>query len=484
MTQRKILAVASCAAAVLGLAACSSGSSGGSKSSSSSSPSAGGSTSSSSSTSKSTGKTITVWSEENDADRVTTTKAIAAKFTAATGIGVKIVGVDGNQLPSLVSADAAAGKLPDVIGALPLNSVQFLASNDLVNSDAASAVINTLGKSTFDAAPLNLTQYKGKQAAVPSDAWVQLLMYRKDLFAKAGLAVPNTFAAIKAAAQKLNSSQVAGITMATDPADSFTEQTFEYFALANGCELADSSGNVTLTSKACKDAFNWYTDLVKNDSERGTQTVDTTRATYFAGKAAMFVWSSYVLDEMAGLRNDALPTCPQCKTDRKFLSKNTGIVTSITGSDGSTPAQYGEIGSWAITKSANADASEKFVEYMLNEGYQGWLGLSPEGKFPVRNGTASNPKEFSTAWTQLKTGVSTKAPLSQFYSQSVLKALANSPTTIKQWGLTQGQGALVGAADGQLVIPKAISAAANGKSGDDAAKQAQDAVEQIKSSLK
>jgi multiple sugar transport system substrate-binding protein len=465
MRLRKTVAITALAVAVMGMAACSS-------------------SSKSKSSQNATAKSITVWSEENDASRITTTKAIAAKFTAATGIQVKLVGVDGNQLPSLVSADAAAGKLPDVIGALPLNSVQFLASNNLVNSDAATAVIDNLGKNTFDSQPLALTQYKGKQAAVPSDAWVQLLMYRKDLFAKAGLAVPNTFDAIKAAAQKLNSPDVAGITMATDPADSFTEQTFEYFALANGCDLVDSSGNVTLNSQPCKNAFNWYNDLVSHDSVRGTQTVDTTRATYFAGKAAMFVWSSYVLDEMAGLRNDALPTCPECKSDPTFLAKNTGIVTSVTGNDSSSPAQYGEIGSWAITSSANTSASEKFVEYMLNDGYTGWLGLSPEGKFPVRNGTTADPQRFATAWTALKTGVTTKAPLSRFYPQDVLKALENGPNTIKQWGLTQGQGALVGAVDGQLVIPKAIAAAANGKSADAALQQAQDAVNQIKKTVK
>ena len=465
MSRRKVLAGAVCAAAFIGMAACSSSSGSGSSSK--------------------TAKSITVWSEENDADRVVATKAIAAKFTAATGINVKIVGVADDQLAQLVSVDAAAGKLPDVIGALPLNSVQFMASNDLINTDATNAVINSLGKSTFDAQPLTLTQYKGKQVAVPSDAWLQLLIYRKDLFQKAGLATPNTFATIKAAAQKLNSANVAGITMATDPADAFTEQTFEYFALANGCNLVDGSGNVTLNSPACKDTFNWYIDLVKNDSVRGTQTVDTTRATYFAGKAAMFVWSSYILDEMAGLRNDALPTCPECKSDPAFLAKNSGIVTSVTGQDASAGAQFGELGSWAITKSANASAAEKFVEYMLGDGYTSWMALSPEGKFPVRNGTASSPQQFTTAWTSLKTGVSTKAPLSQFYSPDVLKTLENGPNTIKRWGLAEGQGALAGAAAGQLVIPKAIaSAASGGKSADQADQAAQSAVSTIKGSLK
>ena len=59
----------------------------------------------------------------------------------------------------------------------------------------------------------------------------------------------------------------------------------------------------------------------------GNQDADTTRATYFAGDAAMVIWSSFLLDELAGLRSDALPTCAQCKKDPMWLAQNTGILT-------------------------------------------------------------------------------------------------------------------------------------------------------------
>ncbi|MEP6852402.1 MAG: extracellular solute-binding protein [bacterium] len=447
--------------------------------------SSGGSDNTTKSGGNSSGKTITVWSEENDADRVAATQAIAARFTAATGVKVKLVGIDENQFQQLVTSDAAAGKLPDVIGALPLAAVQYLASNDLVDTKANQAAVDALGKETFDANAVSLTQYKGAQAAVPSDAWVQLLLYRKDLFQKAGLAAPETFEGIQAAAAKLNSGGTAGITMATVPNDAFTEQSFEYFALANGCQMVDDSGKVTLDSSACVTAFRTYADLVRNDSVRGNQDVDTTRATYFAGKAAMVVWSSFILDELAGLRKDALPTCPQCKSEPTFLSKNTGVVTAIKGPDGSKPVQFGEIGSWTITKDGkNTSESQKFVQYMLNEGYPGWLGLSPEGKFPVRTGTAQDKQKFVTAWSGLKTGVDTKAALSQFYPASVLDLLRNSPQQIARWALPQGQGQLLGATLGPLPVPKAVNAAVNGLDAQKAAGQAQSAVEKIQSSLK
>lgn len=440
---------------------------------------------SSSGSSSGSAKSLTVWSEENDASSVKATQADADRFTKATGIKVKIVGIDENQFEQLVTSDAAAGTLPDVIGALPLDAVQYVASNQLVNTDAVSAAVDKLGKSTFQANALKLTQYKGAQAAVPSDTFGNMIIYRKDLITKAGLPVPNTYANILKDAAALNKNGMAGITMATTPGDAFTEQSFEYFALANGCQLVNSAAKVTLDSPQCVQAFQTYTTLASKYSVRGNQTVDSTKATYFAGKAAMIVWSSYILGDMAGLDKAALPTCPQCRNDPAYLAKNSGIVTAIKGPDGPAPAQWGEIGSWTITKSANASAAEQFVEWMLDKGYTAWLGLSPQGKFPVRNGTSSDPNEFIDAWKKLDSGVSTLKPLSDVYPADVIASIENTPKAVDQWALTQGQGALIGATLGPLPVPKALNQAINGSiTSQQAAQQAQSAVEQIQSQMK
>ena len=63
---------------------------------------------------------------------------------------------------------------------------------------------------------------------------------------------------------------------------------------------------------------------------------------------------------MAGLRNDALPSCPECTADPRFLAQNTGIVAAISGPDGE-PAQFGEVSSWAIPVEANAEAAQQFT---------------------------------------------------------------------------------------------------------------------------
>lgn len=429
---------------------------------------------------KSDSSQLTVWSLEDVADRVNATKAIIADYTAKTGVKVNLVTVNEDQFPSLIASSAAAGDLPDVVGSVSLAGVRTLSGNDLVDPDANKAVVDKLGKDTFSARALDLASENGKQLAVPSDGWGQLLVYRKDLFAAAGLPAPDTYDKIAAAAAKLNTGGVAGITAATAPGDVFTQQTFEHLALANNCQLTDDSGNVKLDSPECVEAFRFYGDLIRNHSVKGAQDVDTTRATYFAGKAAMLIWSPFILDELAGLRNDAKPTCPQCQSDPTFLAKNSGFVTAIKGPNGTEPAQYGEISSWSVLDGA-ADSAKSFVEYMLSDGYPRWFGMSPEGRVPVRTGTAEDKQKFLTAWNSSQAGVDAKKPLSAVYGDDVLATLRKSPDTFQRWGLPQGQGKLVGAILGELPVPKALGDVIAGKSdAAAAAKRAQRDVEAIK----
>ncbi|MEU4680999.1 extracellular solute-binding protein [Micromonospora sp. NPDC023737] len=408
-------------------------------------------------------KKITVWSLEDVADRVTATRAIIADFTARTGIQVELVTVNEDQFPSLIASSAAAGELPDVVGSVSLAGIRTLAGNELLHARANGEIVQTLGRQTFSPRALELTADDGRQLAVPSDGWGQLLVYRKDLFDAAGLPAPDTYERIAAAAARLNTGGIAGITAATAPGDVFTQQTFEHLALANGCQLTDDSGAVTLDSPQCVEAFRFYGDLMRNHSVKGAQDVDTTRATYFAGKAAMLIWSPFVLDELAGLRDDAKPTCPQCAADPTFLAKNSGFVTAIKGPNGS-PAQYGEISSWTVLDGAAADPAKSFVEYLLGDAYPRWFGMSPEGRFPVRKGTADEPEKFLTAWNSSQAGVDAKKPLAEVYGDQVLDDLRTSPDTFQRWGLTQGQGKLVGAILGELPVPKALNDVIAGKS--------------------
>ncbi len=425
---------------------------------------------------------ITVWIVEDLPDRVAATQAIVDQFTAESGIEVELTPVAEDQFNQILTSNAAAGDLPDVMGAIPLGALRTLSANELLDTDAVADVLDSLGSDTLSESSLELTSDDGTALGVPSEAWVQLLVYRKDLFDAAGLAVPETYDDVLAAAEALDSDEVAGFVGANVAGDAFTAQTFEEIGLGNGCEMVDDEGEVTFDSDECVEAMDFYGQLITDYSVEGAQDVDTTRATYFAGQAAMIIWSSFILDELAGLRNDAAPTCPECGDDPAFLAKNSGVVTAIQGPSGE-PATFGEVTSWTIPAEAASDSAKEFVEYMMTDGYEPWIAIAPEGKIPVRAGNEAGGTEYADAWAGMDVGVDTKAPLSDFYGPEVIDALTSGTETLSRWALPQGQGDLLGAIQGEQPIANAVNEVANGTSPEDAVASAAEAIRAAADSL-
>jgi multiple sugar transport system substrate-binding protein len=428
------------------------------------------------------GETLTVWNNEFQPDRMKATQAILDEFTQKTGIKTKLVAVPEDQLATLMTNAAAAGDLPDVVLATPLDQSQQYAAEEIFDADAAQAVVDKLGVDTFSEKALDLVSRDGVATGVPSDGWGQLLIYRKDLFDKAGLEAPQTLDDVMAAAEQLNGDGMAGITLATKAGDGFTAETFEHVALASGCQLVDDGGKVTFNSPECVNALRWYGDIAKNYSVSGAQDVESTRGTYFAGRAAMMFWSPFLLDGMAGLRNDTKPSCDECKDDPAFLAENSGLVGPLIGAGGQ-PSQFGSVSTVNISVDAPTEDAQKLAEFMLGDGYVRWLGLSPQGKYPVRAGDSSDPKKFQTAWAGLESGVDRKAPLSDFYSEDSLQSLADGVANFQRWAFAQGQGALVGALRGEQPIASAVADVIGGKDPAQVAKDVQAQVEEIQAGL-
>jgi multiple sugar transport system substrate-binding protein len=424
-------------------------------------------------------ESLIFWSTEEQPERARATQAIIDRFTAETGIGVSLVLTNEDILDSLMAANLAAGTLPDVMFH-PVDYAAAWYADGILSSQAATAVINELGADNFSALGL-VGDGMGGFVAVPADGWGQLLIYRKDIFDAKGLEAPTTFDKIRAAAQALSdpANNFYGIVIATDPAAVFTQQTFEHFALANGVQLTDDAGVVTLNTPAMVEALAFYTEMATQYGPPGVIDVAGARATYFAGQAAMVVWSPFILDEMAGLRDNALPNCPECAEDVAYLAKNSGFVPAFVGPSGSAAAQYGQVSLMGISTSAPAEAQE-FVKFWLSDGYLDWLAVAPEGKFPMRRGTAENPTQFIEGWSTLPAGVDRKAPLGDFYSQDVINGIAEGATNFSRWGLAQGQGRLVGGVYQELVIPVMLADIINGAvTPEEAAAEIQTRVEEI-----
>ena len=380
---------------------------------------------------------LTFWTTEIEPKRMAIQKDLAKRFAASTGIEVEIVPVSENELPPRVVAAAAANALPDVIF-VPLDFAIIWVKEGVLDPKAATAAIKGLGANSFAAGPLNLAGVEGGWAAVPADGWGQLLLFRKDLFAARApeklLGTPDTWDKILEAAQALHDPpRVWGIELGTDPTQIYMQQVFEQFALSNGARLVNpNSGEVDLTTPEFIQTLTFYKRLVEF-TPPGDIYWRQTREDYLGGRAAMIVWSPFILDELSGLRDSVPVTATGVP---KPLHQVTGIVTAFRGPFGVRPVQWGQVSYFGITVGANAK-SAKWTEFLLRDGYLDWLSMAPEGKFPLR-------PQFVEGWKHLEIGVDRRSKISDLYSDEVINSIIAGVGSFDRWGFGAGKGACVG----------------------------------------
>lgn len=397
---------------------------------------------------------LVLWTTEEQPERLAVQNRIASDFEAETGISVEVVPVTESALGERATAAFAAGELPDIIYH-PLSRTIGWAEEGILDSFAATEVVENLGEETYGAGALDLVRFEDGYGAVPHSGWTQLLVYRADLFEEAGLEPPTDYASIRAAIEALHDPpQMYGFVAATDPGEDYMMQVFEHIALANGVRLVDEEGNVAVDSPEMVETLEFYDDLV-DASPPGNLYWQQSRELYFSGNAAMIVWSPFILDELGGLRSEVPVTFDQGK-EQGTLARNSGFVARIAGPSNPDGASWADVRYYGITVDADVDAAQQFIEYSLTEGYIDTLSIAAEGTFPVRRGPEPGSREFVERWSQLEVGVDKKAPLSEFYDEDVIEDIVAGLEQASRWGYREGQGALVSSLYGTRVMSQAV----------------------------
>ena len=122
----------------------------------------------------------------------------------------------------------------------------------------------------------------------------------------------------------------------------------------------------------------------------------------------------------------------------------------------------GEIASWGLTDNGKQKAAQEFVSWMLSDGYEGWLAITPEGKYPARLGPEPGNDQYARAWPRMEAGVDKREPLSDFYTGQTLDSITSVTSNIDRWAIPQGQGRLLGPVVAELPFSRAASSVANG----------------------
>jgi len=252
-------------------------------------------------------ETIQFWTTEEQPDRLAKQEAMAADFTAASGIDVEVIPISESEMGTRATAAFASGELPDVIY-YPLQYALPWAEAGVIDIDATTEALENLGVDTFQAGALNMAAFDGSYAGVPVDGWTQLVVYRADLFEAAGLAAPDSYADIVAAVEALhNPPEMFGFVAPTKVDEGFMSQVLEHVMLSNGVSPVNNDGLAQLDEQATTEVLEFYKTIV-DASPEGELYWKQSRELYFAGQAAMIIWSPFILDELAGLRDSAPPT--------------------------------------------------------------------------------------------------------------------------------------------------------------------------------
>jgi len=398
--------------------------------------------------------TIRFWTTEEQPERLAKQQEMAADFEAQTGTSVEVIPVTESDLGTRATAAFAAGDLPDVI----YHTLQYAlpwAEAGILDTDAATDVVEELGAGTFAPGALEMAAVDGGVASVPVDGWTQMLVYRADKFEEAGLAPPTSYENVLAAIERLHQPpEMYGFVAATKVDENFMSQVLEHVFLANGVSPVDADGAAELDLAATTEVLEFY-KAIANASPPGELFWQQSRELYFAGQAAMIIWSPFILDELAGLRDSAPPTINDDPTSSELASK-TGIVTTFSGPSNPDGAAWGDVRYFGITNDADTDAAMEFVKFSMDEGYTQTLSIAPEGKFPVRRGTADNPTAFQEAWAALPVGVDRKAPLGDLYAQEMIDEIVGGLDVAQRWGVAEGQLALASKMINSQVINRVV----------------------------
>lgn len=380
---------------------------------------------------------ITFWTPQTTPERVAAQEAVAEKFTQETGIDVEVVPLAAADQDQALVTGAASGEVPDVIlaGASQVTAWQ---AQGLLDTDTAQATVDALDPATFSENALGAVTVQDADtgestlAAVPSDGWVHLVAYRTDLLEEAGVEVPTTVAELAEAATTVKDELgITGIALGTQAGTASGTEGVESVFQSAGCSLV-TDGEVTLDSPECAEAAEHFATM-RDSSVAGDHDVESARAAYLAGDAAMLLFSTHILDELANLDEAVPPTCPECSDDPEFLAEHSGFVTVLDPPSGE-PAQFGATLAYAVPARAHATEARRYIEYVLGEGYADTLAVATEGRLPLRTGTPENPTEFLDAWGDLGFGPKVESSVAEVYGPELVTAMGEGMAAVDRWG--------------------------------------------------
>ena len=326
-----------------------------------------------------------------------TIKSKLPEFEAATGLKVELSQYGEDQLSDQYNVKLNAGTDEiDVMMYRPLQEGKLFAKNgylaDLSDDVESNADWNW---SDFQAGPVESTTYDGNVVGVPIITEQEVLYYRKDLLAKAGLEVPTTMDELEAAAQAIKEQNpgVAGFVARTGKSAAVTQ--FSSFLYSFGGDFIDKDGNSAINSPEAKEAYAFYGGLIR---DYGPENVSTD----MSWPEAMAIFTQ----GQAGLYTEA---------DSLYKNATDPATSKVSDTVGFAPMPAGPGGSvaynvpsWALgvnAESAHSAEAWSFIEWATSAKLT--LEVQQDGVPGARQSVWEDPEGTSTYPADLAAAIAT-----------------------------------------------------------------------------
>ncbi|MGW1680677.1 ABC transporter substrate-binding protein [Saccharopolyspora sp. NPDC002376] len=283
------------------------------------------------------------------------------------GIKLKFVQLPENQARAKITASTATeGGEFDVVMISNYETPQWAANGWLENLQPYIDASPGYDAEDFIPSIRDSLSHDGSMYAVPFYGESSFLAYRKDLFAKAGLTMPErpTWEQIADFAARLDDKEagVAGICLRGKPGWGESLAPFSTVANTFGARWFDENWNAQLTSPEFRAAAQFYVDLVRQHGEVGASSAGFTECgtRYGQGEAAMW----YDATVMAGTNEDP---------DSSEVVGKSGYVPA--------PVSRTETSGWLYTWSLampkvaqDKDAAWRFMRWMTDKDFVRTVG--------------------------------------------------------------------------------------------------------------
>ncbi|MET9442664.1 extracellular solute-binding protein [Streptomyces sp. NPDC006610] len=306
--------------------------------------------------------TITWWDTSNATNEAPTYQALIKDFEAANkDVKVKYVNVPFDQAQNKFDTAAGSKGAPDVLRSEVGWTPAFAKKGFFLPLDGTEALAD---QDKFQPNLLKQAQYEGKTYGVPFTTDTLALVYNKELFEKAGVEVPKTWADLKKAAATIKDKT--GVDGYWGSTQAYYAQSFLY---GEGADTVDvDAKKITVTSPEAKKGYETWLSLFDG---KGLHKADTTADAY------AHIQEAFVNGKVASIIQGPWEITNFYKGSAFKDKKNLGIATVPAGSSGQAGAPTGghNLAVYAGSDEAKQKAALKFVNFMTSAKAQETIAL-------------------------------------------------------------------------------------------------------------